>query len=83
MLCGIAEQWEDMKNFHLALPERTYALLKAEAERAQLPATRLAREAIDTWLREQTRRARRDAISAYAAEMADTHLDLDRELECA
>ena len=36
-----------MRNFHLPLPERTYTLLRAEAERAQLPATTLAREAID------------------------------------
>jgi len=74
---------EDMKNFHLPLPEQTYSLLKAEAERAQLPATTLAREVIDTWLKDQTRRARRDAIAAYAVEMAGTHLDLDRELESA
>ena len=72
-----------MKNFHLPLPECTYSLLKAEAERAQLPATTLAREAIDAWLRERGRRSRHDAITAYAAEMAGTRLDLDRELESA
>lgn len=44
-----------MKNFHLPLPERLYTLLRAEAERAQLPATTLAREAIDAWLRDRTR----------------------------
>ena len=70
-----------MKNFHLPLPEQTYALLREEAERTQLPATTLAREAIDAWLRDQTRKARHDAIAAYAAEMAGTDLDLDRELE--
>jgi len=32
-----------MKNFHLPLPEQTYANLRAEAERAQVPATALAR----------------------------------------
>ena len=73
----------DMKNFHLPLPERTYSLLKAHAQRAHLPATTLAREAIDAWLQDQVRRARHDAISAYAAEMAGTHFDLDRELESA
>ncbi len=72
-----------MKNFHLPLPEQAYALLRAEAERAQVPATALAREAIDTWLRDRARKARHDAIAAYAAEMAGTDLDLDRELESA
>lgn len=72
-----------MKNFHVPLSEPTYALLRAEAQRTQLPATTLAREAIDTWLRHQARKTRDDAISAYAAEMAGTGLDLDRELESA
>lgn len=70
-----------MKNFHLPLPEQTYIRLRAEAERAQVPATTLARQAVDEWLRQQSRKARRDAIAAYAKEMADTPLDLDTELE--
>ena len=72
-----------MRNFHLPLPERTYALLRAEAERAQLSATVLAREAIDAWLKDQARKARHTAIAEFAAEMAGTKLDLDRELESA
>ena len=72
-----------MKNFHLPLTDRTYSQLRAEAERAQTPATSLAREAIDQWLRNQMRKARHDAIAAYAAEMAGTNLDLDPELEPA
>ena len=72
-----------MKNFHVPLPEQTYSHLKAEAERAQVPATILAREAIDSWLRQQFRKARHDAIADYAAEMAGTNLDLDSELESA
>ena len=72
-----------MKNFHLPLPEQTYAQLRAEAERAQVPATALAREAIDWWLRQQLRKARHDRIAAYAAEMAGTNLDLDPALEAA
>lgn len=35
-----------MKNFHLPLPEQTYAQLRAEAQRTQVPATTLAREAV-------------------------------------
>jgi hypothetical protein len=72
-----------MRNFHLPLPEPTYAKLRAESERTQVPATTLAREAIDAWLRYQARKARHDAISAYAAEMAGTAMDLDRDLEAA
>lgn len=72
-----------MKNFHLPLPEQTYLSLRAEAERTGVPATTLAREALDSWLRQQLRKARHDAIAAYAAEMAGTRLDLDVDLEAA
>jgi hypothetical protein len=74
---------EGMKNFHLPLPEKTYMGLRAEAERTGVPATTLAREAVDWWLRQQGRKARHDAIAAYAAEMAGTRLDLDIDLESA
>ena len=72
-----------MKNFHLPLPEQTYSGLRAEAERTGVPATTLAREAVDTWLRQQRRKARQDAVEAYAAELAGTPLDLDTDLETA
>ena len=72
-----------MRNFHLPLPEETYSQLRAEAERVQVPATALAREAIDVWLRQQQRKARYDAIAAYAKEMAGTSSDLDPQLEAA
>lgn len=39
-----------MKNFHVPLLEQTYANLRAEAERMQVPATTLARDAVD-WRR--------------------------------
>ncbi|MBK5290356.1 MAG: hypothetical protein JJE04_01510 [Acidobacteriia bacterium] len=72
-----------MKNFHLPLPEQTYIRLRAEADRTRVPATTLAREAVDGWLRQQSRKARQDAIAAFAMEMAGTHLDLDTDLESA
>lgn len=72
-----------MKNFHLPLPEQTWSGLRAEAERAQVPATALAREAIDFWLREQAKKARHDQIAAWAAGVAGTDLDLDPGLEAA
>lgn len=72
-----------MKNFHLPLPEQTYHHLRAEAQRAKVPATALAREAIDWWLRQQLRKARHEQIADYATEMAGTTLDLDADLEAA
>ncbi len=36
-----------MKNSHPPLPDQTYTRLRAEGERAQVPTTALAREAID------------------------------------
>ena len=72
-----------MKNFHLPLPEQTYLQLRAEAERTQVPATALAREAIDSWLRQQLRNLRHESIAAYAAAMAGSDLDLDADLEAA
>lgn len=72
-----------MKNFRLTLPEGTYAALRAEAERAQLPATTIARKAISLWLRAQKKASRRKAVMQYAAGMAGTQLDLDPVLEAA
>ena len=72
-----------MKNFHLPLPEPTYAQLRAAAQRTQVPATALAREAIDLWLKDQSRKVRHAAIKAYAQEMAGTTFDLDVNLESA
>jgi hypothetical protein len=65
------------------MPEQTYRQLREQAERAGTPATTLARQAIDCWLRQQLRKARHDAIAAYAAEAAGTGFDLDPELESA
>jgi len=72
-----------MKNFHLPLPDQIYPGLRAEAERTGVPATILARDAVDLWLRQQYRKARHEAITAYTAEMAGAHLDLDADLEPA
>src|SRR5438552_17805560 len=76
-------QYNGMKNFHLPLPEGTYEQLRAEAERAHIPATTAAREAIAVWLRARKKAATRRAIAEYAANMAGTRFDLDPELESA
>jgi hypothetical protein len=72
-----------MKNFHLPLPEETYADLRAEAERAQVSATAVAREAISAWLVARKRLAKRQAVRTYAAAMAGTPFDVDPLLEAA
>lgn len=73
----------EVKNFYLPLPDETYERLRTVAERSKVPATALAREAIDLWLRQELRKARHKAIAAYATEMAGTTLDLDANLEAA
>jgi len=74
---------KDVKNFHLPLPDKTYAQLRAQAERVRVPATTLARDAIEEWLVQQLRKARHDQITAYATKVACTDLDLCRDLESA
>ena len=72
-----------VKNFHVPLPDETYERLKAAAAQSKIPATAIGREAIDFWLRRRLRKARQDAIAAFAAEAAATPLDLDKDLEAA
>ncbi|MGA2877469.1 MAG: hypothetical protein ABSG13_00815 [Bryobacteraceae bacterium] len=72
-----------MRNFHLPLPDQVYDELKAEAQRSQIPATSMARHAIQSWLSARKKAARKQAIAVYAAEMAGTEFDLDPELEAA
>jgi hypothetical protein len=72
-----------LRNFHLPLPSDTYQSLKDEAAREGRPATSVAREAIEGWLRERRKLVVREEIAAYAAEMAGTREDLDPELERA
>jgi hypothetical protein len=74
---------DDMKNLHLPLPDQVYEDLKSEAERSRMPATSMARHAIQAWLAARKKSARRQAIAAYAVEMAGTEFDLDRALERA
>ena len=70
-----------LRNFHLPLPDDVYQALRDEAAAVKQPATVIARQAIESWLRERKRAAVREAIAAYAAEHAGTSADLDAELE--
>ena len=81
--CKTMSRSPAMKNFHLPLPDGTYDELRAEAERAQLPVTTVAREAISSWLQVRKKTARRQAVMEYAARMAGSRFDLDAVLEAA
>lgn len=70
-----------VRNFHLPLPGDVYEDLRAEAATLHQPATVLARQAIETWLRERKRAALHEAIAAYAVKHAGTDVDLDPALE--
>jgi hypothetical protein len=72
-----------MKNFHLPLPQRVYEALREEAAALRQPATVVAREAIEAWLRERKRAGVHEAIATYAVKHAGTEADLDRALERA
>jgi len=70
-----------MRNFHVPIPEETYAKLRAQAAKTKRPATGLAREAIEQWLTERERLAVHESIAEYARAVAGTTADLDEVLE--
>lgn len=70
-------------NFHLPLPEEIHEMLREEAEHSGQPATTVAREALQDWLRRRRRERRHAEIARFASEHAGTSLDLDPELEQA
>jgi len=70
-----------MRNFHLPLPDDVYTDLRAEAQRTSKPATALARQAIELWLRHRRKVARHEAISTFATKHGGGPLDIDTELE--
>ena len=72
-----------MNNLHVPLPEPTYQKLRAEAERSKKPATVLAREAIEKWLKEKKKMETHRAIADYAGRCAGSEADLDKGLEAA
>jgi hypothetical protein len=72
-----------VKNLHLPLPEATYEQLRSEALRSGIPATSMARRAIQTWLEARAKAQRNTEIMAYASKMAGTAVDLDAALERA
>jgi predicted DNA-binding protein len=76
-------QRTSLHNLHVPLPASLHQRLRAEAMRSGRPATTLARNAIEAWIREREREQVSDRIAEYAAEMAGSAADLDPELERA
>lgn len=72
-----------MQNFHVPLTDESWGQLKQEARKEGVPATRLAREALEAWLAERRRQARDEAIRVYAEAHAGGPADLDPSLEQA
>ena len=71
------------RNFHVPLPEEMHTALRDEAAKSGRPATALAREAIEAFLRRRQKIALHESIASYARTQAGTRSDLDPELERA
>jgi len=72
-----------LHNLHVPVPEELYGKLREAAKGSGKPATVLARQAIEQWLREREKASLHRAIAAYAAGQAGTSADLDEQLEMA
>jgi hypothetical protein len=71
------------KNFHIPLPESTYAELTEAAASAGFPATKFAQALLRRGLDEVRRGKRRREIAAYASAVAGSADDLDPWFEAA
>jgi|GEM_PF-5411552 len=69
-----------MQNFHVPLTDETWTELKQEARKSRVPATRLAREALEEWLAVRRKLARDEAIRRYAQHHGGGPADLDETL---
>jgi hypothetical protein len=71
------------RNFHLPLPADLYEELRREAGKRGRPATAVARQAIEMWLRRARASELHEEIAAYARKHAGSRADLDEALETA
>lgn len=72
-----------LHNFHLPLPPLIYQRLKHVAEQRKVPATQIAKQALESWLDEQERLTLHEELAAYAADLAGSSYDLDEPLVAA
>lgn len=73
----------NIQNFHLPLPDAVYQRLRREADRRRVPATALAKAAVEAWLDKAHKEALHAEIAEYARQQAGTNADLDKPLESA
>lgn len=71
------------KNLHVPLSPELHRALKRQSEELSVPTTALAREAIEEWLDRRHKEEIADQLGAYAAAVAGTDEDLDKELSAA
>jgi len=72
---------QTQRNFHLPLPEDIYNDLRAESRRMKQPATRIARQAIENWLKARRRLELHASIANYAEKHAGSDADIDEAME--
>ncbi len=70
-------------NFHLPLPGPLRLRLREAASQEGVPATLIARRALEEWLDARARETLASEIARYAADVAGTPDDLDPALEAA
>jgi hypothetical protein len=71
------------RHLHLPLKADLFESLRKEAQRAGVPATAVAREAISEYLTRKKREALEKAITEYAERHANSDVDLDEDLAAA
>jgi predicted transcriptional regulator len=69
------------KNLHVTLSHELDAELEVQARRLGMPATVIARAAIDAWVVRKRRERVAEEISSYADAVAGTEFDLDEAFE--
>jgi len=69
------------RNFHLPLPEDIYNDLRTESRQTNQPATRIARQAIESWLKNRRRAELHASIASYAEKHAGSDADIDEAME--
>ena len=72
-----------VKKLSLPLPEDMHSELFDESRRTGVPATKLARAAIEDWLRRRKRERRREEIRRFATRHAGGEYDLNPVFESA
>ncbi len=72
-----------VKKLNLPMPLDLHEALFAESRSLGIPATRIVRSALETWLAKRRRARLEEEIYRYATAHAGTEADLDPELEQA